>query len=122
MGEALVGAYPDIAAPFFERANDILGWDIAGLCFHGPEDELVKTENQQPAIFLVSVATLEVLRQGGTEPGAVAGHSLGEYAALVAAGSLSFEEGLQLTRRRGEMMAAVAARTGGIMAAVLGLP
>jgi [acyl-carrier-protein] S-malonyltransferase len=70
----------------------------------------------------VSCAIAAVLRKGGIEPEAVAGHSLGEYSALVAAGSLEFETGLRLTRRRGELMAEVAARTGGIMAAVLGLP
>jgi [acyl-carrier-protein] S-malonyltransferase len=92
------------------------------MLFEGPEEELVKTENQQPGIFLVSVAIDRVLRREGLQPGAAAGHSLGEYSALVAAGSLDFEEGLRLTRRRGELMAQVAARTGGIMAAVIGPP
>jgi [acyl-carrier-protein] S-malonyltransferase len=81
----------------------------------------MRTEIQQPAIFLVSVATWSVLTEQGIRPVAVAGHSLGEYSALVAAGSLGFEQGLALTRRRGELMAEVGARTGGIMAAILGL-
>lgn len=121
MGKALCDSYPDIKEQYFDRADEVLGFGISGLCFNGPEEDLVRTENQQPAIFLVSVATHAVLARHGIEPGAVAGHSLGEYSALVAAGSLDFEAGLTLTRRRGELMAEVAARTGGIMAAVLGL-
>lgn len=122
MGKALCDSFPDVSNRFFERANEVLGFDIATLCFEGPDEELVKTENQQPAIFLVSVATHHVLMQSGVKAEAVAGHSLGEYSALVAAGALRFEDGLQLTRRRGELMAEIAVRTGGIMAAVLGLP
>lgn len=113
---------PAIKERFFDRADAILGFPISQLCFEGPEEELVKTENQQPAIFLVSVAMDALLREKGVEPKAVAGHSLGEYSALVAAGALDFESGLRLTRRRGELMAEIASRTGGIMAAVLGLP
>jgi [acyl-carrier-protein] S-malonyltransferase len=122
MGAALCDAYPQIRTRYFERADETLGFPLSRLCFEGPEEELVKTENQQPAIFLVSVATNAVLHEQGVEAQAVAGHSLGEYSALVAAGALAFEEGLRLTRRRGEMRAEVAARSGGIMAAVLGLP
>jgi [acyl-carrier-protein] S-malonyltransferase len=122
MGKALCDAYPEIKASFFDRANEVLGFDITRLCFEGPEDELVKTENQQPAIYLISTAIDAILHDQGIGMGAVAGHSLGEYSALTAAGALDFAEGLRLTRRRGELMATVAARTGGIMAAVLGLP
>jgi [acyl-carrier-protein] S-malonyltransferase len=121
MGKALAEAYPDIKSRYFDRANDILGFDITGLCFEGPDDELVKTENQQPAIFLVSCAVNAVLAEKGVRPQAVAGHSLGEYSALVAAGAFSFEDALRLTRRRGELMAQIAAHTGGIMAAIIGL-
>jgi [acyl-carrier-protein] S-malonyltransferase len=121
MGKALAEAYPSVKERFFDRADEVLGFPISTLCFEGPEDELVKTENQQPAIFLVSCAVDVVLREEGVAPEAVAGHSLGEYSALVSAGVLDFETGLRLTRRRGELMAEVAARTGGIMAAVLGL-
>jgi [acyl-carrier-protein] S-malonyltransferase len=122
MGKGLCDAYPEIKARFFDRADEILGFGISQLCFQGPDDELLRTENQQPAIFLVSVAISIVLRERGLAPRSVAGHSLGEYSALVTAGALEFEEGLRLTRRRGELMAEVAARTGGIMAAILGLP
>jgi [acyl-carrier-protein] S-malonyltransferase len=122
MGAALCEAHEDIKRDYFDRADEVLGFPISRMCFEGPEDALVKTENQQPAIFLVSCAIAAVLRERGIEPEAVAGHSLGEYSALVAAGALEFETGLRLTRRRGELMAEVAARTGGIMAAVLGLP
>jgi [acyl-carrier-protein] S-malonyltransferase len=121
MGKQLNDANPRIARDYFERADDVLDFALSRLCFEGPEDELIKTENQQPAIFLVSLATHAALRDQGIAPDAVVGHSLGEYSALVAAGALSFEDGLRLTRRRGELMAEIAARTGGIMAAVLGL-
>jgi [acyl-carrier-protein] S-malonyltransferase len=121
MGKQICEAYPQIRQQFFDRADEILGLPLTQLCFEGPEDELVKTENQQPAIFLVSTAVDALLREQGLQPEAVAGHSLGEYSALVAAGALDFAEALRLTRRRGELMAEVAARTGGIMAAILGL-
>jgi len=121
MGKQLYETYPEIKAQYFDRADELLGFGISQLCFEGPEEELVKTENQQPAIFLVSTAASAVLRQNGLRPDALAGHSLGEYSALVAGGAFEFEEGLALTRRRGELMAEIAARTGGIMAAILGL-
>lgn len=122
MGLALAEHRPDIKERYFDRADRVLGFEISRLCFTGPEEALVQTENQQPAIFLVSCAMAAVLAEMGVRPAAAAGHSLGEYAALVTAGSIGFEEGLRLTRARGEMMAAVAARTGGIMAAIVGLP
>lgn len=122
MGAAVAETYPEIKRDYFDRADEILGFDLSRLCFEGPEEDLVKTENQQPAIFLVNCAIAAVLRSHGLEAEAVAGHSLGEYSALVTAGSFSFQDGLQLTRRRGELMAAIAAGTGGIMAAILGLP
>jgi [acyl-carrier-protein] S-malonyltransferase len=122
MGKALCEVYPHIKERYFDRADEILGFPISRLCFEGPADELIATENQQPAIFLVSCALDAALRERGLTPAAVAGHSLGEYSALVAAGAFDFETGLRLTRRRGELMAEIAARTGGSMAAVLGLP
>lgn len=121
MGRSLAQQVPTIREQYFDRANDILGFDLARLLFEGPEEDLVRTENQQPAIYVVSVALLAALRQAGVEAEAVAGHSLGEYAALTAAGSIPFTEGVHLTRRRGELMAEVGARSGGIMAAILGL-
>lgn len=122
MGKAIAEVYPDIKSRYFDRADELLGFGISQLCFEGPDEELVKTENQQPAIFLVSCAINDILEQNGVAPEAVAGHSLGEYSALVAAGALGFDDGLALTRRRGELMAQIAARTGGIMAAIIGLP
>jgi len=121
MGKQLCDAYPEIKAQYFDRADQILGFSISQLCFEGPDEELVKTENQQPAIFLVSSAILAVLRQKGIEAEVVAGHSLGEYSALVAADAFDLEQGLRLTRRRGELMAEIGARTGGTMAAIIGL-
>lgn len=122
MGASLAEAHPDIRQEYFDRADDVLGFSLSRLCFDGPEEELVKTENQQPAIFLVSCAIAAALGNAGIEAEAVAGHSLGEYSALVSAGSITFEDGLRVTRRRGELMAEIAAQTGGIMAAILGLP
>jgi [acyl-carrier-protein] S-malonyltransferase len=121
MGKQLCESYPAIKSQYFDRADEILGFSISQLCFEGPDEDLVKTENQQPAIFLVSSAVNAVLREKGLAPAALAGHSLGEYSALVAGGAFSFEDGLRLTRRRGELMAQIAARTGGIMAAILGM-
>ncbi|HYF65707.1 MAG TPA: ACP S-malonyltransferase [Herpetosiphonaceae bacterium] len=110
------------ARAIFDQANAVLGFDLAALCFEGPEDQLTATENAQPAILTVSIAVLETLRAAegaaGLRPRLVAGHSLGEYSALVAAGSLGFAEALRLVRRRGELMAA---SNEGTMAAVLGL-
>ena len=121
MGKQLCDTYPEIKRQYFDRADAVLGFGISQLCFDGPDEELVKTENQQPAIFLVSAATCAVLGEQGLQPEAVAGHSLGEYSALAAAGALDLEQGLQLTRRRGELMAEIGERTGGIMAAIIGL-
>jgi [acyl-carrier-protein] S-malonyltransferase len=122
MGAVLASEDADIKRDYFDRADDVLGFSLSRLCFEGPEEELVKTENQQPAIFLVSCAMASALEKRGIEPEAVAGHSLGEYSALVSAGALSFDDGLRLTRQRGELMAEVAAKSGGIMAAIMGLP
>src|SRR5207248_11790887 len=97
MGRWLVEEWPHLRRNYFGRADEILGFELSRLCLEGPEEELVKTENQQPAIYLVSVATNAALRERGPAPAAVAGHSLGEYSALVAAGALDFEEGLRLT-------------------------
>src|SRR5947209_5737577 len=82
MGKALCESYPEIRGEYFDRADEVLAFGISKLCFEGPEEELVKTENQQPAIFLVSCAIGTVLQNAGLRPDAVAGHSLGEYSAL----------------------------------------
>jgi len=120
MGYDLYQKYP-VAKKIFQRANDILGFDLAQLCFEGPEESLRETKNTQPAVLTVSVACLAVLAEHGFSFYAVAGHSLGEYSALVASGSLSFEDAVCLVRRRGILMQeAVPAGTGG-MAAIIGL-
>jgi [acyl-carrier-protein] S-malonyltransferase len=103
----------------FERANEILGYDLANLCFEGPEAELTDTRHAQPALLTVGVLYGRLARQRGLEPAFAAGHSLGEYAALVAAGTLEFEDALKLVQRRAELMAAAPA---GTMAALIGLP
>jgi len=121
MGREFYENYPEARA-IFERADEALGFSISEMCFSGPEEELNKTVNTQPAVLTVSVACLEVLRRsGGPLPSAVAGHSLGEYTALVAAGSLLFEDAVRLVRKRGQyMQEAVPLGTGG-MAAVMGI-
>jgi [acyl-carrier-protein] S-malonyltransferase len=120
MGKDLVESHPHLRE-MFERADRVLGFELTRLCFEGPDAELVQTQNTQPAIFLVSMAVLDVLRKAGVSAEAAAGHSLGEYGALVGAGVLEFEDALKLVRRRGELMAGVNARTPGAMAAVMGL-
>jgi [acyl-carrier-protein] S-malonyltransferase len=101
-----------------EKADALLGFPLSALCFNGPEEELRQTKNTQPAIFLHSVALFQAT---GERPSMVAGHSLGEYSALVAAGSLSFEDALRLVRLRGELMQRAGEEHPGTMAAVVGL-
>jgi len=122
MGSDLVAMHPDLLDRFYRTADDILGMELSQLCFEGSAEELRRTDITQPAVFLSSVVALEVLRRKGLQPDVVAGHSLGEYAALVAAGSLEWTDALQLVRRRGQLMAAVNERSAGGMAAVIGLP
>lgn len=105
----------------YARAEAALGVDLAELSFRGPEEELRATRNTQPAIFLHSLAVLGLLQARGFAADAAAGHSLGEYTALVAAGVLEFEDGLRLVRRRGELMQEAGTARPGTMAAVLGL-
>ena len=120
MGKEL---YQNFAAAreIFEQANDILNFDIAKLCFEGPESELNQTENTQPALLTVSAAALSVLTSHGVNAAAAAGHSLGEYSALVCAGALKFADALKLVRLRGKYMQQAAPKGTGGMAAVLGL-
>lgn len=106
----------------FEEADDALGFPLSGLCFEGPEDELKKTENTQPALLAVSIAAFRVLREMGFDADVVAGHSLGEYSALVAAGSLAFQDALRLVRKRGRYMQEAVPLGTGAMAALLKLP
>jgi [acyl-carrier-protein] S-malonyltransferase len=122
MGRDLYEQFP-AARAVFEEADAALGLPLSRLCFEGPEAELTATENAQPALLTTSTALLRALEaaSGGSlePPAAVAGHSLGEYSALVAGGALSFADAVRLVRRRGEVMAE--ARDGG-MAAVIGMP
>lgn len=121
MGRALHDASAT-ARELFARADALLGVPLTTLCFEGPEADLRRTENAQPALFTVSAAGSMVLQERGIVPSAVAGHSAGEYAALMAAGALSFDDGLRAVRRRGELMAGAAERTPGAMAVITGLP
>jgi [acyl-carrier-protein] S-malonyltransferase len=121
MGKALAEAFPT-ARRVFEEADDVLGFALSRLCFEGPEDQLRLTENTQPALLTVSTAASEVLRQAGWKPDFVAGHSLGEYSALVAGGSLRFADALRLVRKRGEYMQTAVPEGVGAMAAVVRLP
>ncbi len=121
MGRDLYDTYPEASA-LFDKADIILGFPLSKLCFEGPKEELDDTINTQPAIFAMSVACLEALRgRFSANPLFVAGHSLGEYTALVAAGALDFADGLRLVRERGRLMKEAGERNPGGMAAVLGL-
>ncbi len=119
MGRQMAEVYP-IAQETFERADAALGFPLSRLCFEGDEEELKRTENTQPAILTVSFACYRVLEQAGVRPDFVAGHSLGEYTALCAAGSLAFEEAVVLVRRRGQYMQEAVPLGQGAMAAILG--
>ena len=141
MGKDLAGKFPSAKA-WFDRANVALGYDLAGICFNGPEAELTKTENAQPGIFLVSWVCFELLKERvGVQSrdlrdcsvtdtlkrelqlkfDAMAGLSLGEFTALTAAGAMSFEDGLRLVRQRGKFMQEACDATHGGMAAIIGL-
>ncbi len=122
MGKDLAESFPS-AKGWFERANATLGYDLAMICFHGPESELTRTENAQPAIFLVSWVAFQLLKEKvpNLKFEATAGLSLGEFTALSAAGSLSFEDGLKLVRARGRFMQEACEATRGGMAAIIGL-
>ncbi|MBP2640151.1 MAG: fabD [Firmicutes bacterium] len=120
MGKELFDHFPTAQA-IFKQADAALGFSITDLCFNGPEDELRKTYNTQPAILTVSVACSEILKEKGIIPEIVAGHSLGEYSALVAAGSIDFADAVRLVRKRGEFMQEAVPLGEGSMAAILGL-
>ena len=122
MGHDLYVNLPEAKA-VFEEADSILGFALSGLCFEGPEDVLRQTVNAQPAIMTVSVAYLRTnpQLQDRPQPSFMAGHSLGEYTALVAAGTLSFADALRLARERGRLMQEAGNQTSGGMLAVIGL-
>ena len=121
MGKALAETHAT-ARRVFEEADEALGFAISRLCYEGPEDQLKLTENTQPALLTVSIAAFEVLRGEGMTPDYVAGHSLGEYSALVAAGSLRFADAVRLVRKRGQYMQSAVPPGVGAMAAILKLP
>lgn len=121
MGKALADVYP-AARWVFDEADEALGFALSRLCFEGPDDQLKLTENTQPALLTVSTAAFAVLREAGHTPDYVAGHSLGEYSALVAAGSLRFADAVRLVRKRGQYMQDAVPQGVGAMAALLKLP
>ncbi len=122
MGKDLAEAFPTARA-LFDQANSALGYDLASICFSGPEAELTKTENAQPGIFLVSWVAMSLLRERvpSLSCDATAGLSLGEFTALAAAGGTSFEDGLRVVRLRGRFMQEACEATQGGMAAIIGL-
>ena len=120
MGRALYEAHP-VVRTVYEEAGTILGYDVAALCFEGPADRLNRTEYTQPALLTASLAALRLLEPLGLRPLAVAGHSLGEYSALVAAGGLTFGSALSLVQKRGRYMAEAVPSGSGLVAAILGL-
>ncbi|NLH16984.1 MAG: ACP S-malonyltransferase [Phycisphaerae bacterium] len=124
MGADIASAWP-VANDFFDRANRVVGYDLKALCFSGPEDKLNSTTVSQPAIFTVSAAILEILRNhpktASIRPDVTAGLSLGEYTALYAAGLIDFENALRLVQKRGEAMQAAAEASEGGMVSILGM-
>src|SRR2546425_6596882 len=122
MGKDLAERFPS-AREWMERANAVLGYDLARICFEGPEAELTKTEHAQPGIFLIGWMAFQLLKERvpALRFEAAAGLSLGEFTALAAAGALSFEDGLRIVRQRGRFMQEACEATRGAMAAIIGL-
>jgi len=124
MGAEIAQLFP-VAAEVFEKANEIVGFDLSGICFQGPSEQLNSTTISQPAIFVTSAAILEVLRKepskSSLSPDVTAGLSLGEYSALYAAGLISFKDALVLVQKRGQAMQAAADATKGAMVSIIGL-
>ena len=121
MGKDFYDHVPD-AKKLFEEANDVLGYDLANICFNGPEETLKLTENTQPALLVHSTMALKMLRENGINSVLAAGHSLGEFSALVAAGALKFRDAVRLVRLRGQFMQEAVPVGVGSMAAIIGLP
>jgi len=120
MGKELAELYP-LARHTFQEADDALGFALSRLCFEGPDDQLKMTENTQPAILTVSTAVARVLKEKGVTPRFVAGHSLGEYSAHVAAGTLKFSDAVRTVRNRGKYMQEAVPAGQGAMAAILAM-
>ena len=121
MGKDFYDHYPE-ARNLFEEANEILQYDISRICFTGPEDTLRLTENTQPALLIHSIMALKILRENGINSVLAAGHSLGEFSALVAAGALKFQDAVRLVNLRGKFMQEAVPVGIGSMAAIIGLP
>jgi [acyl-carrier-protein] S-malonyltransferase len=122
MGGEILEAHPEVMEGFFEAARQASDLDIRTLCLEGPMEELTRTEVAQPALFAVSMAMTELALKAGVQPDFVAGHSLGEYTAAVAAGCLGPAEGIALVSERGRRMAAIQSERPGAMGAIIGLP
>ncbi len=120
MGKDLYESF-DLAKAYYEKADEILGIPISRISFEGPMEKLTETQVTQPAIFTLSVILYELLREAQVLPDMVAGHSLGEYSALVAAGAFTFEEGLRLVKVRSQAMQDAGEKYPGTMAAIIGL-
>lgn len=120
MGKALCEAHPRLKQ-VYDEASSVLGYDAAALCFDGPAERLNLTEYTQPALLVSSIAALKVLEPAGVKPIAVAGHSLGEYSALVAAGGVSFRDAVGLVQKRGRYMSEAVPPGTGLVAALLGV-
>lgn len=121
MGADLLEARPEVFDRYFDHAGEASGFDIRKLALEGPNEELTRTEIAQPALFALSLAVAEIAGEQGLTPDIVAGHSLGEYTAAVAAGALPLEQGMALVSRRGRLMADIQSEHPGAMAAVIGL-
>ena len=121
MGKEIAEKYPE-AMDIFKKADQRLGYPLSELCFEGPEDKLKITYYTQPALLTTSIAILKAFTKSGIKPEFTAGHSLGEYSALVCAEAISFEDAVWLVEKRGQYMADAVPPGEGTMAAVLGLP
>ena len=120
MGREVAEKFP-VARAAFDEANAALDFPISRLCFEGPEEDLKLTQNTQPAILTTSIALFRVLEEKGVRPDFVAGHSLGEYSALVVAGALRFADAVRIVRKRGEFMQEAVPVGTGAMAAIMGI-
>ncbi|HAE42100.1 MAG TPA: [acyl-carrier-protein] S-malonyltransferase, partial [Clostridiales bacterium] len=120
MGKEMYNHFPE-AKRIFDEADNALGFKISDLCFYGPDDELIKTENTQPAILTVSIATLKVLEKHGVKADYTAGLSLGEYSSMVYAGALDFSDAVKLVKKRGKFMQEAVPEGKGKMAALIGI-
>jgi [acyl-carrier-protein] S-malonyltransferase len=120
MGKEFYDNFTEVKS-LYDEASAALGYDVAGLSFNGPADELNKTYHTQPCLLTASIAAFTVLGLKGVKPSAVAGHSLGEYSALVAAGSISFSDAVRITEIRGRIMQEAVPEGKGLMAAILGV-